>query len=161
MKYQRKSSINMKCNNWCFNTDGQFWEGKIHSTNVNQARSSKCKLHLLVFSFTGKPCKLLIMWMRMESYFNMKHGRRNHRHSGDVSPPSFGKFSPISKNIRQRSLQQTVQKLHLIMIFYLCEALLTLAMKVLGFSINIYSYLPAISNHKWFYPNLRRAAANV
>ena len=88
------------------------------------------------------------------------HGRRNHRDSGDVSPPSFGKFSAISKNVRQRSLRQTVQKLQLIMIFDFFKALLTLAMKVLGFSINIYSYLPAVTNHNWFYPNLQRAAAN-
>ena len=88
------------------------------------------------------------------------HGRRNHRDSGDTSPPSFEKFSAISKNVRQRSLQQTVQKLQLIMIFDFCKALSTLAMKGLVFSTNMYSYLPAIFNHNWFYPILQRAAAN-
>ena len=91
---------------------------------------------------------------------NWLHGRRNHRDSGDVSPPYFGKFSAISKNIRQRSLQQTVQKLQLIMFFDFCKALLTLAMKFLGFSINIILYLSAVSTLNWFYLKLQWPAAN-
>ena len=77
-----------------------------------------------------------------------------------MSPPSFGKFSAISENIRQWSLRQMVQELQLIMIFDFCKALMTLAMKILGFSIGIHSYLPAISNPNMFYPNLQRATAN-
>ena len=53
-----------------------------------------------------------------------------------------------------------VQKLQPIMIFDFCKALLTLAMKVLGFSISTYSYLPVISNHNWFYPDLQQTATN-
>ena len=37
--------------------------------------------------------------------------RRNRGDSGDTSPQLFGKFSAISKTIRQRSVGQTVQKL--------------------------------------------------
>ena len=59
----------------------------------------------------------------------IEHGRRNHRDSGDMSPPYFGKLSAISKTVRQRSVRQTVQKLQLIMIFDFCKALLTIAMK--------------------------------
>ena len=72
---------------------------------------------------------------------NYIHGRRNHRDSGDVSPPYFGKFSAISKNIRQRSVRQTVQKLQLIMSFDFYEVLLTLAIKVVGYSMKENSYL--------------------
>ena len=90
--------------------------------------------------------------------YGFSHGRWNYQDSGDVSPPFFGKFSGISKNIRQRSLRQTVQKLQLIMIFDFCKALLLLAMKVLGFSININSYLAAISILDWFHPKLQWVA---
>ena len=76
-------------------------------------------------------------------YDNGLHERRNLRDSWDLSQPYFQKFSAISKNIRQRSLQQMVQKLQPIIIFDFCKALLTLAMKVLGFPINTYSYLPS------------------
>ena len=92
--------------------------------------------------------------------FNKKQGWRNYRDSGDVSPPYFGKLSAISKTVRQRSVRQTVQKLQLIMIFDFCKAFLTLEMKVLGFPININSYLVAISTINWFYLKLQWPAAN-
>ena len=101
----------------------------------------------------------LYFWKWQKNSNSTFHGGRNHRDRGDVSPPFFGKFSAISKNIRQRSVRQTVQKLQLIMIFDFSKALLTLAMKVLGFSINMNSYLAPISTHNWFYPKLEWAYA--
>ena len=70
-------------------------------------------------------------------------------------PIIFWKFLAISKNIRQRSLRQMVQKLLPIMMFDNCKALLNLAMKVLGFFLSVNSYLSSISTFNWFYLKLQ------
>ena len=61
---------------------------------------------LLHLQIVGKATRIL-------DCYNLTHGLRNHKDSGDVSSPYFGKFCAISKK-RQRSLLQTVKKLQLI-----------------------------------------------